>query len=60
MMEWGSPMGEIRAWDCISMRERAEELGGELAVELRQPGPGTRLSVTLPYSANGAALHDHA
>jgi signal transduction histidine kinase len=32
----------------LSMRERAEELGGHFAIERRKDGPGTRLTVRLP------------
>ncbi len=32
----------------LSMRERAEELGGSFAIERRADGPGTRLRVCLP------------
>ncbi len=32
-----------------SMRERAEQLGGTFAIGPRPDGPGTRVSVTLPY-----------
>lgn len=31
-----------------SMRERSAELGGECHIEMRTPGPGTRISVRLP------------
>ena len=34
----------------LSMRERAEELGGHFAIERRKDGPGTRLTVRLPLS----------
>jgi len=34
----------------LSMRERAEELGGHFTIAQRDDGPGTRLSVRLPLS----------
>jgi signal transduction histidine kinase len=37
----------------LSMRERAEELGGRFSIGPRMDGPGTRLVVQLPLSAVG-------
>jgi signal transduction histidine kinase len=41
------PRGEYSGMGLLSMRERAEALGGELVIE-SEPGRGTRISVTLP------------
>jgi signal transduction histidine kinase len=35
-----------------SMRERAEQLGGTFQIGPRPDGPGTRVSVTIPYEAD--------
>ncbi|RMF00249.1 MAG: HAMP domain-containing protein [Chloroflexi bacterium] len=39
------------AWGLLGMQERANLLGGELAIE-SEPGQGVRLSVTLPLGDN--------
>ncbi len=41
------PRREYSGMGLLSMRERAEALGGELVIE-SEPGRGTRISVTLP------------
>ena len=35
-----------------SMRERAEQLGGTFAIGPRPDGPGTQVTVTLPYESD--------
>jgi signal transduction histidine kinase len=45
----GMPEGHTTGVGLVSMRERAEELGGACAVG-RTPGGGTRVSVTLPMT----------
>ena len=41
------PRGEHAGMGLVSMRERAEALNGEVAIE-SEPGSGTHISVTLP------------
>lgn len=48
--------GERAGWGLLSMRERAEALGGYLTID-SLPGAGTRIQVVIPYQrsqANGA------
>ena len=46
--------GARKGFGLVSMRERAERLGGTLSVESR-PGKGTRVALVIPLSACAAA-----
>ncbi|MFA0923577.1 sensor histidine kinase [Xanthomonas fragariae] len=46
-----------RGLGLIVMRERAQTVGGTLAIE-SAPGAGTRVTLCLPYHAVGESVHD--
>jgi signal transduction histidine kinase len=47
----GLAPGRVAGVGMVSMRERAEELGGRFAIGPRPEGPGTRIEVRLPLPA---------
>lgn len=49
----GISMDRIAGVGLVSMRERAEELGGSFAIGPRDDAPGTRLVVRLPLASSG-------
>ena len=55
----GLPANAGTGLGLISMRERAEELGGEFTVEPVDV-TGTRILVKLPFKSNGWSKTDHA
>ena len=55
----GLPANAGTGLGLISMRERAEELGGEFTVE-PVDATGTRILVKLPFKSNGWSKTDHA
>jgi signal transduction histidine kinase len=45
--EWQTPTDQGRGWGILSMRERAESIGGRLEIASK-PGEGTQVSVEVP------------